>query len=273
MTRAASVALLSFAVCAPIAGTLALAQSAAPERTGGADANRGRLIAVGGLYGEQRIGCVQCHGLDGAGDSSGAFPYLAGQSAWYLYKSLQDYAAGLRPSDVMGPIAASLAERDMRDVAAHYAAARGEPAGPGKGSDPSMQQIGGAIAAAGLPAQGVPACNGCHGADGGGAPPLYPSLAGQYANYTRHQLMLWQNGRRDGDPMNIMELIAKAMTETQIEAVARYYAAVVPSPDTAPPDRSRPGSLPGAAPSRMEKPNIIGLPGVRPLGSGRAPED
>lgn len=226
------------AACALGASAVALAQNqiGIPVRehpVSMGDANSGRMLAIGGIYGEQRIACVQCHGLDGAGDSSGAFPRLAGQSAWYLYKTLQDYAAGLRPSDIMRPIAQTLTDQQMQDVAAHYASVENAPYAVSPNYDVQTVQIGGAIAATGVPAQGVPGCNGCHGADGAGAPPIYPSLAGQYEPYTRHQLMLWKQGKRNGDPMNIMELIAKAMTDEQIRAVSRYYASVRP-PDAEP---------------------------------------
>jgi cytochrome c553 len=57
---------------------------------------------------------------------------------------------------------------------------------------------------------------------------IYPSLAGQYAPYTGFQLRLWKEGRRDGDPMNVMELISKAMTDEQIRAVSLCFASIQP---------------------------------------------
>jgi cytochrome c553 len=193
-----------------------------------ADTNRGRLLAVGGLFGELRMACVQCHGLDGAGNTSGAFPRLTGQSGWYLYKSLMDYATGLRPNDIMGPIARTLTDRQMRDLATHYATVRGAPNLSEPQADARILQMGGAIAAVGVPAQGVPSCASCHGADGAGGGLIYPYLGGQFAPYLEHQLKLWKQGRRDGDAMNVMELIAKAMTDEQIRAVSLYYASVRP---------------------------------------------
>ena len=267
MTRAASLVLAL--ACAGAAATASLAQQdAAPRRTASGDINAGRMVVLGGLYGGQRIACIQCHGLDGAGNSSGAFPRLSGQSAWYLYKTLQDYAAGLRLNPIMSPIAQTLNDRQMQDVAAYYAAAKAPAiASPGR-ADVSVLQIGGAIAASGVAAQGVPACNGCHGADGRGAPPIYPVLAGQYAAYTRYQLALWKSGRRGGDPMDIMELIAKAMTEEQIDAVARYYAAVTPQTASQATARAPGKQSPAAharpdAISRNETEGILGLP-MRP---------
>ena len=247
-------------VTAALAGFLAAttAQAQAPDAAG--DANRGRLLAIGGLFGEMRIGCVQCHGLDGAGDSSGAFPRLSNQNGWYLYKSLMDYAEGLRPNDIMGPIARTLTERQMRDLAAHYAAVRSAPYPAEPNGDTQTLQTGGAIAAVGLPAQGVPGCASCHGADGAGGGLIYPSLAGQSASYLELQLKLWKQGRRDGDAMNVMELIAKAMSDEQIKAVSIYYAAARPRDA----DARGPSSASGAAAAAPPDPTTIGLP-QRPL--------
>ncbi|WP_230530874.1 c-type cytochrome [Microvirga roseola] len=198
------------------------------ELSPGADPNRGRFLAFGGIHGELRVSCAQCHELNGVGNTSGAFPRLSDQVGWYLYKTLQDYAVGLRPNSIMGPIAKMLTPQQMQDLAAYYASIKEAPYPPPPPVDLRTRQIGGAIAAVGIPEQGVPACNGCHGPNGIGQAPLYPYLAGQYANYLELQLLLWKQGRRDGDPMNVMELISKAMTDEQIRAVSLYYASVRP---------------------------------------------
>src|SRR5690349_6885970 len=79
------------------------------------DPAAGRHVVETG--GRQAQACVSCHGLDGTGDTSGAFPLLTGQSGWYLYKQLKDYASGARPNDTMAPIAQALSDEEMRDVA------------------------------------------------------------------------------------------------------------------------------------------------------------
>ncbi|MBJ6127007.1 c-type cytochrome [Microvirga splendida] len=231
MIRAFKIGIASTA--AALIATAALSQSMLGlsdrrEPSPGADPNRGRFITIGGMFADQRIGCVQCHGIDGSGNSSGAFPRLTDQAGWYLFKTLQDYASGLRPSEIMGPIAQTLSPQQMQDVAAYYASIKEAPYPAELQVDVQTRQIGGAIAAVGIPSQGVPACDGCHGPNGVGQAPLYPYLGGQFAPYLQHQLMLWKQGRRDGDPMNVMELIAKAMTAEQIRAVSLYYASVRP---------------------------------------------
>ncbi len=266
-------------VAATIIATAALSQSTLGlsgdqgARNREADPNRGRFITIGGMFAEQRIGCVPCHGLDGAGNSSGAFPRLTDQAGWYLYKSLQDYASGLRPSDIMGPIAQTLTLQQMEDVAAYYASIKDAPYPAEPQTDIQVRQVGGAIAAVGIPSQGVPACDGCHGPNGIGQAPIYPYLGGQFAPYLQHQLMLWKQGRRDGDPMNVMELIAKAMTDEQIRAVALYYASVRPK-DVIPrdvryaPDDGRP---PAMQPTRSHVRNPTDVGAVQNPEPGRSP--
>ena len=108
------------------------------------------------------------------------------------------------------------------------------------------------------------ACFHCHGIDGrGDAAAAFPRLTDQvykylydsikdYASGVRNneimspiaraltdqqmrdvavqdQLILWKNGKRGGDPMNIMESIAKGMSDKQIHAVSIYYASVRPA--------------------------------------------
>jgi cytochrome c553 len=204
---------------------------------GSVDVNSGRFLSFGGIYGELRVDCIRCHEIDGSGNSSGAFPRLADQSAWYLYESLLDYAAGLRPSEIMAPIARQLADQEMQNLAAYYASIEDAPYPAESEVDIQILQHGGAIAAVGIPEQGVPACESCHGPNGVGSPPIYPYLAGQFAPYLENQLLLWKAGRRGGDAMNIMELIAKNMTEEQIRAVSLYFASVR-SPDITPNEAS-----------------------------------
>lgn len=180
--------------------------------------------------------CVTCHGLDGAGDGSGAFPRLDGQHAWYLYKQLQDYASGARPHVAMTPIARALTDREMRDVAAWYAAQNTVNDDIGIEADLRLRQLGGSIAAVGAPDRGVTACVQCHGQRGEGMGPAIPALAGQYAAYTALQLRLWKRDERRNGPLGVMAQIAAGLTDAEIEAVAAYYATLPPDPQRA--DRS-----------------------------------
>lgn len=79
--------------------------------------------------------------------------------------------------------------------------------------------------------QGATACMACHGADGGGtAAAGFPRLAGLNAAYIAHQLHDFRSGKRNNP---LMQPIAKALSDTEIQQVAAYYAAM-PAPAVAP---------------------------------------
>jgi cytochrome c553 len=170
--------------------------------------------------------CVRCHGVDGGGRPSGASPRLDVQSPDYLYRALDEYASGVRPSGIMQPVAAALGEEDARRLAEHYAeaAATHEPTPP---ADPDRIALGRRIATEGAPERQVAPCQACHGLEGGPQNPLFPALNGQYAEFTALQLRLWKQGKRGGGAFaRIMEPIVAGMTDAEIEAAAAFYASL-----------------------------------------------
>jgi cytochrome c553 len=193
------------------------------------DLDAGRAVVVGGKDGSITP-CFMCHGLDGVGDSAGAFPRLTGQAAFYMYKQLIDYASEARPHDVMTPIAREMTEPQMADVAIYYSALDAaqvrRPA-----LDPEVLARGRKIAEEDLPEAGVQACNLCHGAEGAGDPPLFPYLAGQYAPYTELQLQLFKRGVRANDGLGVMRDIADGLSDEDIRAVALYFEWLRPPGD------------------------------------------
>ena len=197
----------------------------------------GRAIALGqnGANGSNAsFPCFQCHRTEGAGAVSADIPRIASQTFRYLLDSLHNFASGDRPSDVMQPVARSLTDQQMLEVAAYYAvqtvdqssveaAAAAQP-----GPDAETLSTGGMIAAIGLADRGVQACQNCHGPQGAGLPPTYPYLAGQLPGYLEAQLKAFKSGKRGGDGYAIMRQIAARLTDDQIHAVAEYYAAIRP---------------------------------------------
>lgn len=186
---------------------------------------RGWTIAAAGSAGSSPTACIRCHGIDGLGRQPGSFPILAGQDGAYLYKSLQDYAAGLRPSGFMQGVARGLTGDEMADVAEYYAALAADRDSQMDSPDPLALQIGASLAAAGDPRREIEACAACHGAARQAG---VPALDGQPADYLALQLRLWKQGVRRGDAGNVMGKIAKAMSETEIGATAVYYSSLAP---------------------------------------------
>ena len=175
--------------------------------------------------------CARCHGVDGRGRGTGAFPKLAGQHAPYMRLALQAYEAGERHSGIMEPVAAGLSESEIRELADYYAgleAAIGthgttsRPAGRGDASAAIAR--GRDIAHRGIPAQKVPPCVDCHGPTDPNPRHEYPMLAGQYADYLVLQLELFKKGYRGGSPYaHLMQEVAPKLTEQQMRDVAAYY--------------------------------------------------
>jgi cytochrome c553 len=185
----------------------------------------GRFVALAGPAVKHSAACARCHGLDGAGHATGAFPRIDGQNVTYLREALRSYASGERPSGIMGSLVRGLSEEELAAVAEHYAGSpRRSVPGPAVNDEAGLQ-LGRSLAEQGAPQHGVPPCADCHGADGVNGKPRVPYLAGQYADYLALQLNLWRNRLRGGDgDAAAMAAIARRLDERQIIAVARYYA-------------------------------------------------
>lgn len=168
--------------------------------------------------------CARCHGLDGMGHETSAFPRLAGLHADYFVATMKAYADGKRHSGIMEPIAARLTNDEMKEVADYYSSlplnSDDEQATP---ADYSKIERGKTIALDGIPDQDVGACIACHRADRSGHNPAYPAIAGQHADYLALQLQLFQRRHRGGAHAEVMHTIADGLEFDQIRDVAAYY--------------------------------------------------
>jgi cytochrome c553 len=176
--------------------------------------------------------CAACHGAQGIAVAP-TFPNLAGQSATYLYVQLRAFKDGARDNPIMKPLASTLSDRDMRDVAAHFASLPGKR-GSGAAEQPSR---GYTLFHDGDPAKGIPPCQGCHGSDGRGPHPdptstapqpawaSFPVLAGQNPVYVTEQLKAFRDGTRIGTSNDrIMQGVARNLDEADIQALATYIS-------------------------------------------------
>ena len=163
--------------------------------------------------------CMACHGMDG-NSANPEWPSLAGQHSSYILKQLKHFKAGERQNLLMSPMAMILADQDLEDLAAFYAAQTPRPAGE---TEPSKLQRGQAIYRAGIASKGVPSCAGCHGPNGRGIPgAAFPMIGGQHAVYAAVQLRGYKSGDRATDPNSMMRTIASRLTDEDIDAVASY---------------------------------------------------
>lgn len=171
--------------------------------------------------------CARCHGVDGRGRGTGAFPVLAGQRVAYLRASLDAYLKGERHSGIMEPIAAALGPDEMQEIAEYYSSLEARPAGAD--SVEGDVERGRQIAHTGLPDKLVPPCMSCHGQHEIERNPHYPKLAGQYAEYIRTQLRVFRDRNRGGTPYHhIMQRVATQLSDEDIRDAAAYLASLAP---------------------------------------------
>jgi len=179
--------------------------------------------------------CFACHGANGA-PIAPTFPRLAGQRADYLYHRLVSFKHADKKDpyysvSAMTPNVAPLSDTDMRNLAAFFASqtppATSTAAAPGRGE---------ALFLAGDPARGVPPCQGCHGADAGGASistgryALYPSLRGQGSAYLIARLTSFHK-HEPHDTTNdfIMGGVAQTLDDESIQAIAAWLSSLTPA--------------------------------------------
>ena len=63
--------------------------------------------------------CAACHGAAGT-SANDLWPNLAGQKAGYLVKQIKAFRDGVRVDPLMSPMAASLTDADIDNLAAFY---------------------------------------------------------------------------------------------------------------------------------------------------------
>lgn len=90
----------------------------------GSSASASDLIEAGRDL-HQQNNCYTCHGDVGVSMAPDQFPHLAGQYASYLTHTLKGYRDGSRVNAMMNPLAANLSDREIRALAAFYAAQDG----------------------------------------------------------------------------------------------------------------------------------------------------
>lgn len=183
----------------------ALAQTPAPA----GDAANGEKIAYT---------CNGCHAIPNYKNVYPTYsvPKLQGQRPQYLVAALKAYKSGERSHGTMHSQAASLSEQDMADVAAYLAGT--EVLTETKSDVPAAQRP-----------KASEVCLACHGTNGVGITPDYPSLAGQHADYIERALTDYKKGGRKNA---VMAGMAATLTEQDIRELAHFYSSQTPSLQT-----------------------------------------
>ncbi|HEX6639389.1 MAG TPA: c-type cytochrome [Steroidobacteraceae bacterium] len=180
------------------------AQDPAPAFEG--DAARGKQLAYT---------CNGCHAISNYKNVYPTYsvPKLHGQRPQYLVAALKAYKSGERSHGTMHSQASSMNDQDMADVAAYLA-------GPQVLSESKSD----------VPADKRPkaseVCLACHGTNGVGITPDYPTIAGQHADYIVRALTDYKKGGRKNA---VMAGMAANLTQEDIEALAEFYSTRTPS--------------------------------------------
>jgi cytochrome c553 len=184
-------------------GALASATAAAQNASPVGNAQRGETLANT---------CLGCHGIR---DYKNAYPNyhvpkLEGQHPEYIVIALQAYRSGERSHLTMHSQASSLSDQDMADIAAYLAGKPLTPDGKPEGAAPQAAQV----------------CVACHGQDGVGITPQYPTLSGQHHDYLLRALQDYKTGGRKNP---VMATFAAQLNAEQMQQLARYYAQQAPA--------------------------------------------
>ncbi len=176
--------------------------------------------------------CSVCHGEKGV-SAARNWPNLAGQNPFYIYKQLLDYKDNNGPegesAEIMSALAASLSKQDMADLAQYYAQFTLPKLPHGNTqelADANAISVAKTIVNKGDGKRMIASCAACHGHKGEGEKVDMPALAGQQAVYLRNAMQEFKTGLRHNDIYSRMRIIAKSLTDEEINALAQYYAEI-----------------------------------------------
>lgn len=153
--------------------------------------------------------CLGCHGIDGYRNAYPSYrvPMLGGQKAAYLVAALQGYRDGTRTHTTMQAQAESLTDQEIEDVSAYLATLAADTVSAGGSTGASLDAAN--------------TCTACHGQNGIGVSPTWPTLAGQHEDYLVHALNQYRNGERSN---SVMMPLAAVLTDSDVKLLARYFS-------------------------------------------------
>ena len=172
-------------------------------RASAADVAAGKALAEG---------CAGCHGVDGV-STTDLTPSLAGQSDEFVQWQLVYYRSGLRKNEVMGPIAETLSNEDIRNLGAYYASLP-----PPKPSAPVD-----ALAERGEKLAVEHRCKTCHSDDYNGFRAA-ARLSSQREDVLLKALRDFKSGKRVSSGVASMADVTFELTDADMQALARYMA-------------------------------------------------
>lgn len=157
--------------------------------------------------------CDACHGPGGVSQTAGT-PSIAGQPKLFLETQLVLFREELRKSPEMQAAVNGLTDKEVVQLAGHYAAQAARPAAEGP-ADAAQAKRGLAFAQKSH-------CGSCHLPDYRGQQQV-PRLAGQREEYLVEAMLAYRDNRRTGGD-TIMAAALYGASEPDIRALAHYLA-------------------------------------------------
>jgi cytochrome c553 len=165
--------------------------------------------------------CDRCHGEGGVSDDPDT-PHLAAQSAAYLLKQLKDYKSRARDDRSMYKHTRKLDEQQLADIALWFESQPLPEIKPLVTQELKAPQL----VIKGDPTRSITPCDICHGKNGKTVAGGVPLLAGQHVDYLVSTMEYFRDGSRSNDPGGVVHVMIMKLSDVEIEALAKYYAAL-----------------------------------------------
>jgi cytochrome c553 len=159
--------------------------------------------------------CIACHG-EQAVSSMANIPSLAGQPDGFIQWQLVYFRSKTRTNDIMGPIASTLKDADIRDLGAYFSSLPPPPPVTDADSDPQRFARGATVAQANR-------CSNCHGETYAGQQAI-ARIAHQREDYLLKALRDFHEGRRSGGGMAAMPDAVYHLSDEDLQALAHYLS-------------------------------------------------
>jgi len=181
---------------------LSLSAIFAPLALAERDVDRGETLAYT---------CLGCHGIEGYRNAYPSYrvPKLGGQKAAYLIVAIKAYRDGAREHPTMAAQATSMSDQDIENVAAYIASIGATTVADGGSTNTNLEA--------------AQTCAACHGQNGIGISPTWPTLAGQHEDYLVQALNQYRHGARTDA---VMTQMAAPLTDADVKLLARYYSSL-----------------------------------------------
>jgi len=159
--------------------------------------------------------CVACHGQQGI-SSTENMPSLAGQPDGFIQWQLVYFRSKTRKNDIMGPIASTLKDVDIRELGAYFSSL--SPPQPITDADLDPQRF-----AQGERVAQANRCSSCHGETYAGQQAV-ARIAHQREDYLLKALRDFHDGRRTGGGIAAMPDAVYALSDNDLQALAHYLS-------------------------------------------------